>query len=138
MGRVIGIRHRVKKTIDGESRPTQLAILENGLVQLINLKTEDDELDFIATRLLSGDRIVMLLGGSGDNLAYALSNKGQQIDCKVYRISPFVFIKKIDEERDKDQDAHQLAALFIENPELFYEVTSRDRDMIWVIECFRA
>ena len=36
--RVIGICHRVKRTAEGEARPTQVAILKNG--KTINLELE--------------------------------------------------------------------------------------------------
>lgn len=48
--RIIGIRHRVKKTKDGEARPTQVAILIGDKVQKYDLETETDELDWALGR----------------------------------------------------------------------------------------
>jgi hypothetical protein len=47
MARVIGIRHRVKKTSQGEARPTQVVILEDGKVKTYDLENDDAELDFV-------------------------------------------------------------------------------------------
>ena len=44
--RIIGIRHRIKKTAKNEARPTLLYILnDDGSTSTLELKTEDDELD---------------------------------------------------------------------------------------------
>lgn len=134
-GRVIGIRHRVKKTAAGEARPTMVYDLSSK--SLMELKTEQDELDFVRKLLQPGDRIAMVLGGSGDSLAYALSRAGESADAKVFRIPSF----RLKEERgtaEKDDDAKLLAELLKRRPELFYEVRSRDRALIEVIECYRA
>lgn len=47
MARFIGIRHRTKKTTVGEARPTQVCIVSEGKIRLIELETETDELDFV-------------------------------------------------------------------------------------------
>jgi len=47
-GRIIGIRHRIKATAEGEARPTQIAIRkEYGDVSLYDLSDEQAELDFL-------------------------------------------------------------------------------------------
>lgn len=52
MTRFIGIRHRVKRTAQGEARPTQIVILEGNVKpRKIDLETEDDELDFLLGHL---------------------------------------------------------------------------------------
>lgn len=56
--RIIGIRHRIKRTSKGEARPTQLVILEKGVQTSLELETDDDELDFVLTRLPTGWRKV--------------------------------------------------------------------------------
>ena len=56
--RYIGIRHRTKRTADGEARPTQVAILQGGKVRKIDLETEDDELDFLLARLPASWRML--------------------------------------------------------------------------------
>lgn len=43
--RHIGIRHRVKKTVEGEARPTQFYILEEGLA--LDLEDDNTELDWV-------------------------------------------------------------------------------------------
>ncbi|MEI6842918.1 MAG: transposase [bacterium] len=194
--RIIGIRHRIKKTAEGEARPTQVVILENGETRSLQLETETDELDFVLDRfpvnfrkveegdelstfcthhvqwrklkkeenyeelpaslirkdgktyelatyvpaaydgLKPGDNISMILGGSGDNLAFALARRGQEIDAKVFRIPPFV-LKGKRVEKKEDGDAELLANLFSSEKSLFYEVGPRDLDLIWLRECLR-
>ncbi len=50
MARIIGIRHRVKKTRDGEARPTMLAISDGDRVVTHELEDETAELDFLLHR----------------------------------------------------------------------------------------
>jgi hypothetical protein len=45
--RFVGIRHRVKKTAEGEARPTQVAILAGSKVLTLDLDDERAELDFV-------------------------------------------------------------------------------------------
>jgi len=47
MSRIIGIRHRIKKTKDGEARPTQLSIIESGVCTTYELESELSEHDFL-------------------------------------------------------------------------------------------
>lgn len=47
MSRVIGIRHRVKRTTEGEKRPTQVVIVDGENVVSYNLEDETAELDFV-------------------------------------------------------------------------------------------
>jgi len=51
--RYIGIRHRVKKTADGESRPTQVAIIKGNATTRYDLETETAELDFLLGRFVT-------------------------------------------------------------------------------------
>lgn len=193
--RFIGIRHRIKRSAEGESRPTQLAIIENGKVKTIDLAYETDELDwvlgqypvkwrsvqededlgkflhrhikwrklkrgeelgkpenllhfegrqwFIATKvpvefegLKGGDAVAMILGGSGDNLAYALSRQAEEISADIMRLPSFIL--KENREHEKEEDASNLALLAQNSPELFYRVNPRDRDLIVVRESLRA
>jgi transposase len=196
--RVIGIRHRVKKTAEGEARPTQVAILENGKIRNLNIETETDELDFVLGRFPTswrdvdpaediasvlehhvkyrkikedetaelfhasqirkvgkeievadkipvtfegfrlGDKIAMMLGGSGDNLAYALARHGKEIGSHVFRVSPATFKKMTGREKPDDEDAAILANLLATDPSPFYEVGPRDLALIWLRECLRA
>jgi transposase len=48
--RFIGVRHRIKKTAEGESRPTQVAILEDSVLRILELEDEQAELDFVYGR----------------------------------------------------------------------------------------
>ncbi len=45
--RIIGITHRVKRTADGEARPTIIAIKDGNDIKRYELETETDELDFL-------------------------------------------------------------------------------------------
>lgn len=197
MGRIIGIRHRVKKTAEGEARPTEVIVIDGDSEQLFKLEDETAELEFIIGRfpisyrkvvigedlsifkprhliwrkaqggeliseypreyiglggekimivskvpdmydgLRAGDTIAMVLGGSGDRLAYAFSRRGEEIEAKVLRIPPSV-LKEKRGERSKDEDAKTLAFLAQASPELFYQVAPRDRDLIKVSEALRA
>jgi hypothetical protein len=194
--RIIGIRHRVKKTAEGEARPTQVVILENGKVTNLDLETETDELDFVLGRfptsfrkvekdedisstpkhhvklrklkddekleefhasqitkvgkvmevadkipathegLQSSDKVAMMLGGSGDNLAFALARRGQEIQSTVNRIPPFAF--KLAREKASDEDAQLLTNMLSQSPSSFYEVGPRDLNLIWLRECLRS
>lgn len=135
MSRTIGIRHRVKKTAQGEARPTQVCILANSQTTNLKLETETDELDFVKG-LQSGDKIAMILGGSGDNLAFALARRSQEIGASVHRIPPFAF--KAVREKATAEDAILLANLLSESPSSFYEVGPRDLSLIWLRECLRS
>ncbi|MDD5290910.1 MAG: transposase [Patescibacteria group bacterium] len=127
-GRVIGIRHRVKKSTEGEPLPTQVAISENGDINVAKLPDEDAELDFVKNGLQAGDKVAMVLGGSGDRLAFALSRQGEGIGAAVFRVPPFVLNKR--RKREREEDAITLAELFLAEPGLFYEAKPRDRHLI--------
>ncbi len=146
--RYIGIRHRVKKTVEGEARPTQVVICESEDEKVLELEDESSELDFALGRftkkpsktkegLKAGDIVAMALGGSGDNFAYALSRQAEKVGAKVLRLPPFV-LKERRKGEDKDADARLLAELVKTEPGLFYEVTSRDRVLIKIRETFGA
>lgn len=135
-GRIIGIRHRVKKTAEGEARPTELSIFVGDSTLKLSLETEGDELSFVREGLLENDRIAMILGGSGDSLAYALSRNGEGKGVKVYRI-PAYLLKRERGKDSKDDDQTLLAELLRDKREIFYEIRSRDRALIEVTECFR-
>ena len=47
MGRIIGIRHRVKKIVEGEARPTVVAIKDGRESKYYELSDENAELDFV-------------------------------------------------------------------------------------------
>jgi len=196
--RIIGARHRVKKTKKQEARPTQLMILQDGKSRVLELEDDTAELDFVMGRyptkwreiapdediskfpphhikwrkpnegeevnprsplvrklsgkgkfevahkvpsaydgLKQGDVVVMILGGSGDRLAYAISRKGQEIGAKEFRLPGFI-LEKSRNGRDKDEDALTLAELWRDHPDLFYPVEPRDRKLINLRERLRA
>jgi len=185
--RFIGIRHRVKRTAEGEARPTQVVILQSDEVSFYELPDDTAELDFVkgqfpvsfrkseagddlskfrehhitwkevddenisgfppnllrkkgkltflATKvpeaydgLRAGDTVGMLLGGSGDRLAFALARQAEEIGATVLRVPPFVMKDKRGE--DKDRDASNLAELVKSESKIFFPVTLRDRNLI--------
>lgn len=141
MGRVIGICHRVKHTTDGAARPTLLAILDGDKTTMLGLPTEDDELSFVREGLIPGDKIAMMLGGSGDRFAFALANRGLEIGASVFRIPPHKFAELFGKDRDKDEDVMLLARLLHavsaeDSP--FYLVLTRDLDVIRLREAYYA
>jgi transposase len=197
MGRTIGIRHRRKKTVEDEARPTQMTIVEDGKEKSYKLPDDQAELDFvfgqfpIAFRdvdygmddlatfalhhvkwnevkkgeevpavperylkklgkkvlvavkvpsayegLALGDTVGMMLGGSGDMLAYAIVRRAEEIGAQVCRIPPFS-LKAEREEDSKDDDSVPLARLVATKPQLFYGVQSRDKKVILVRELYR-
>ena len=197
MSRIIGIRHRRKKTSKEEARPTMVAIKSNdGKVVCYELANDTAELDFLMNRfpiewqpiqpgddiscyqahhlkwrkvakdedtsllninhmrkttdkkglpvvevavkipvmydgLFEGDRVAMVLGGSGDRFAAALSRKGEDINAKVYRLPPFSLASNRNDD-DKKNDHLNLIRIFEEKPELFYQVRRRDRELVRV------
>lgn len=50
MSRLIAIKHRVKKTAEGEDRPTMVAIQEEEEVRVLKLEDDDSDLDFVYGR----------------------------------------------------------------------------------------
>lgn len=177
--RIIGFRHRVKKTRDGAASPTQVSIFhENHGIMSFDLETDTDELDFLLGRhpvsyrpyidgedltgfltrhlktksvddgnggkkeivtkvpssydgLTSGDKLVMILGGSGDRIAFAASTIGKKIGASVHRVAAQI-LKTRRGSRSKDEDTTILIELFKEKPEQFFEVSVRDREQILV------
>ncbi len=192
--RFIGIQHRVKKSVNGDARPTLVTINIGEKVTSLKLETETDELDFVkgqypikfrevaadddlskfaahhvqwtklgsdadltnfnedhikteskatyaATKVPAAyeglqrlDSVGMVLGGSGDNLAFALASRAEQIGAKIFRVPPF----RLNQDRDKSSDAELFAKLVENNLDLFYEVTARDRETILLREALRC
>lgn len=83
--------------------------------------------------LKSGDLVSMVMGGSGDYLAFALSRKGEDIGARVGRITPFL-LKSFRGEGVKDDDAKFLANLIRDKQNLFTPVYVRDRAIVNVRE----
>jgi hypothetical protein len=205
MSRFIGIRHRVKRTAEGEARPTQLVIAQNSAITTYDLEDETAELDWVLGRfpvkfrtpesdenldallprhivwrklkedekpkdfltysirnqwdrrgldipgkweiaskvperfdgLKPGDTVAMILGGSGDKLAYAMSRRAEEIHARIYRIPP-AQLKERRLNNDKENDAVLLADLVQTQQNLFYLVGSRDRKYITLREALQA
>jgi hypothetical protein len=108
-----------------------------------NLIRVEGKLRYVATQVPStfdglrqGDTVAMVLGGSGDNLAYALSRRAEALGARVLRLPPFVLSER--RKRPKDEDATTLAELARQDESLFYPVTPRDRTIISIRETHRA
>ena len=143
MKRIIGIIHRTKKTVAGEARPTQLAIAyptnKNKKRTKRALATEEEELSFLLARppfetlgLQKGDLVAMVLGGSGDRLAYAIARRLSNLFGELVRITPALFKAKREEygyPEDKSNDQELLLDLVIKDRKLFQEDKSNDQEL---------
>lgn len=185
-GRIIGIRHQIKRDAEGKERPTQLAIKAGKKITKYTLPDETAELDWVKGEfpvkyrdivkgedlsqfkehqfnwhalkkgedisefplhkkdgkvmkvadkvpvqfdgLKANDTVVMVLGGSGDYLAYAISRQAEKVNAEIMRVPPFD-LKQFRGE-DKTDDAKNLIELWQQNPLAFREVEPRDRDNI--------
>lgn len=89
--------------------------------------------------LRQGDSVATILGGSGDRFSFAASRIGDGIGVKIFRLSPFLLKEQREQKnRDKKEDALTVAELFRENPDIFYELTLRDRELIRLKEAYIA
>lgn len=79
------------------------------------------------------DKVAMVMGGSGDRFAAALSRRGDEIGAKVYRIPPFAF-KTMRGGDGKEADQEILIDVLARNPDLFYLMRLRDREVVRVRE----
>lgn len=149
--RIVGVRHRVKQTANGEPRPTQVSLVSPIGVELgrYDLADEQVELAFVYGQyrpranakpigLMAGDVVAMSLGGSGDCLAYALARQGLETGAKVWRLPTYALKQARGEEAAKDEDPALLAGLALEQPTLFHEVGQRDLGVIKVREAWFA
>ncbi len=87
--------------------------------------------------LCSGDRVGMILGGSGDYLAYALSRQAMKIGAAVLRIPAFV-LKARRGEANVAEDAMLLATLVRDEERSFYPLAETDQNLIRARESWRA
>lgn len=83
--------------------------------------------------LQSGDTVAMMLGGSGDRLAFALTRRANEIGARVVRIPPFL-LKAFRGQSDPIDDHLLLASLVHEQPSAFRPTVSKDLDLIMVRE----
>ena len=86
--------------------------------------------------LKEGDVVTMILGGSGDNFAFALSRKAEDVGATVQRCTG----KTLNDRRkelgleNKTEDARLLAELGRDEPKLMFDCRVRDRRYIAVRE----
>lgn len=83
--------------------------------------------------LRAGDTIGMVLGGSGDRFAAALSKRGESVGATVWRIPPYALLV-LRGSATKDDDHRTLCRLVEENRQMFYLLRLRDREGIRVKE----
>ncbi|MCC6639143.1 transposase [Candidatus Falkowbacteria bacterium] len=167
MSRIIGIQHKVKRTAQGEARPTVVYIIDGDKHTSRKLADEDAELNFVLGKLeitqagktitegvREGDSIAMMLGGSGNYLAYALARQAMSVGAKVYRVPAFkvkayreqqaneltdVSTKKKQKKvKEKVEDSRLLAEMLISQPSEFLEVDIRALNVITATELLRA
>jgi Transposase IS116/IS110/IS902 family len=140
--RFIGIQHRVKTTAAGEGHPTRVAIIDGKKTIISELKDEQAELDFINS-LQAGDVVGMILGGSGDYLAYAAHAKSKEVGAAVYRLPTYALKERRGEVLDvpvskkKDDDHVLLARLVKDEPNIFYPLAETDASLIIVRVAWR-
>lgn len=82
------------------------------------------------------DIVGMVLGGSGDALAFAISRCGEQKGFEIFRIPP-ARLKEERGTRDKNDDHELLATLVKEKREIFYRVDPVERSLILVSARFQ-
>lgn len=153
MSRWIGIRHRTKRLVEGKARPTQIYIISSdGKTVTYDLAKEEDELMWVLGKyswrktkgardgLKPGDKVGMILGGSGDRLAFAFSRRAEELGngTQILRIRSSA-LKEWREKygREKDEDAQTLAELVRDHSADFFPVIRRDRDLIRLGEAWR-
>lgn len=141
------VAHRKIKISDNPS------IYPSRHVQWKKLKKGDDVSDypenhirkigkdtFVATHipmlyegLMKGDTVAGILGGSGDRWNAACFRQGKKIGAKVFRVPSFI-LSKNREINDYEEDGYNTGKLFLSRPDLFYEVSVFDREVISVRE----
>jgi len=126
--------HFVKKGEDVTAWQEDVNVLRNSRKEITDVP---DKVPTHYIGLSKGDVVGMMLGGSGDNFAFALSRQAEKIGAKVFRIPPFL-LKDERGNDDKIQDSVLLAKLVETKQHLFYEVLVRDRSVVKVRETLRA
>lgn len=172
-GRVVAISYRDKEIMrDGvviEQRPTVALVITSDKQYEVKLPDEDHEMCFLHSRAVTlpptksggketlidfsdvgiraGDIVLMVMGGSAEFFAFALSNQLEKLGSGgVYRIGSTLFkrladehhldrskLKAVDEEGRRTEvtfDHVALPKLFEIAPSQFHRVTARERDLI--------
>lgn len=93
--------------------------------------------------LTAGDTALMVLGGSGDALAYALSRRGEMIDANLYRLSGHALKTargdKPSDQAERDQsELETLVSFWATAPKSFNLCDAADRQRIRVDICYSA
>ncbi len=164
-GRIVAIAHRVKaRRVNGEmvaALPTKVLIDEGGERTFLELSTEADELDFVNHKfggkkstssgseefigyqgLQANDTVLMILGGSGDPLAYAISRKGESVGFSLWRM-PGWALKAIRGDKPSEQSARDQSELVTlvdswkAKVGLFYQCDPVDRERIEVANYYK-
>ena len=167
-GRLVAIAHRVKaRVVDGvvtESLPTRVLIVDSQqkLESYFDLETEADELSFLLGQfpvkwekqgeekvavafdgLMSGDTVLMTLGGSGDPLAFAVSRQGEKVGFKLYRMPPWALhaLRGEKPQKQKERDVSELtilASAWQDKSAPFYHCDAADRERITVATTYQV
>ncbi len=80
------------------------------------------------------DVILMILGGSGDNLAYAIARQAAKVGAQLYRVPAFC----LPGEHEKNVDPLSLLNFFHSDMGKFYSIAPRDLAIIYLREAYRA
>lgn len=90
--------------------------------------------------LQSGDKVALVLSGSGNRLAYAASRIGEQIGAEVYHLPGFKLRERRPEaDKDKPDTDHLILAAALESGAVeFYRMEPRDRDLVALREAYNA
>lgn len=86
--------------------------------------------------LRAGDKVAMILGGSGGNFMYALSRRAEEIGAEIFAVAPVV-LKDRRGSAEKDDDQLLLASLLQAEPDVFYRIGPRDRKQILISALYR-
>ena len=123
---------KLKKDESPEEIPENLRRMDGKVCMVV------DKVASTYDGLKSGDVAGMVLGGSGDRFAYALSRRGEDVGASVYRLPSFA-LKNMREalSQDKDDDAALLAKLVAGKQEDFYIVNRRERALIQLNQAYR-
>lgn len=126
---------KVKKNEDSAS------LSETNFVEEQKGKSHILEIPDSLDGLRKEDVVGMMLGGSGDRFAFALSRQAEELggQTRVMRIRSAKFKEWRDDyfQRDKSEDAKTLAELVRDNESDFFPTTRRDRDLIRLVEAWR-
>lgn len=117
-----------KYEIEARTTPTHLKRVQGQITQIaVKVPVSYDGLQ-------KGDTVAMLLGGSGDYLAYALSRQAETVEARVLRIPSFAF-KHL---TVPGEELLSLAKLAKDQTGLFTVMTAADRPVILIRELYRA